>query len=86
MQKRQEIDELLRRHSMLSPIELCGLHWVPANKPIEWYLGFVQCLEIHRGIRELFAEKKQSEAYEILGKRIQEELAKFAENGGDGSV
>ena len=86
MQKREEIGRLLKLHSALSVIEQCGTHWVPAGKPLEWYLGFLQCLEIHAGIRELFAEEKQAEAYEILGKRIREELAKFAENGGDGSV
>ncbi len=72
MQK--EIDELLRRHSALTPLERCGFHWVPENKSLDWYLGFLQTLEICEGIRQLFTEEKQPEAYAILQKRVREEL------------
>lgn len=78
MQK-NDIEELLRRHCQLSPLESCGKHWIPENKSLEWYLGFVQSLEIHTGIRELFAEEKQQPAYEMLSRLIRSELAKFAE-------
>lgn len=81
MQK--EIDEFLRRHSALTPLERCGLHWVPENKSLDWYLSLLQTLEICEGIRQLFAEEKQPEAYAILQKRVREELTKFAKNEGN---
>jgi dynactin complex subunit len=77
MQK-NEIEELLKRHSQLTSLESCGSHWVPENKSLKWYLGFFQCLEIHTGIRELFAEEEQEPAYEVLSKQIRSELAKIA--------
>lgn len=77
MQK-HEIDELLKRHCQISSLDLCVMHWVPEGKNINWHLGFLQCLEIHRGIRELFAENIQPEAYEALATRIRSELSKFA--------
>jgi hypothetical protein len=80
MQK-HEIDELLKRHCQISSLELCAMHWVPEKKNVDWYLGFLQATEIHRGIRELFSKDMQPQAYEALATRIQDELLKFAANG-----
>ena len=78
---KHDIKELLDLHSQVSSLELCAMHWIPEGKSIDWYLGFLQCLEIHKGIRELFSKDMQPQAYEILAKRIRDKLLKLAADG-----
>lgn len=73
-----DIRELLAKHSEISPIDYCAKHWVPEGKPLDWYLGFLQAVEIQRGVRELFALNVQPKAYEALAQCIREQLLKFA--------
>lgn len=76
MQK-DEILELLRKHSALSRLERVTLHWVPPGQSLDWYLGFLQSLEVHQGIQKLFVEEAREEAYLLLERRIQAALEAY---------
>ncbi len=68
--ERASLEDLLKTHSPMFALDRSIFSWIPEGEDLAWYLGFFECDEIHKAIRELFPEDVQSEAYEALAKRI----------------
>lgn len=77
---KNEISKLLERHSAAPVLQQLVMNWVPETKSVEWCMGFFVACEIHKGIRELFAQERQSEAYLLLLQRIREQLEAHIES------